>query len=115
MSDKLQFVVCCFKWGLRATSLNDKLKFVGHRSVNLWLARRCARMQKIKVATLICLSHVRGIQRAKAALVSRRFRIPLRAPPGQFVIADTQIKLSLRNIQFDQIAIAHKREGATYE
>src|SRR5436190_21759064 len=79
-------------------------------SVNLRLARRRASMQEIKVATLIGLRHVRGVQRAEAAFISRWFRIPLRAPPGQFVIADTQIKLSLRNIQFDQIAIAHKRE-----
>ena len=78
--------------------------------MNLWLAGRGARMQEIKVTTFICLRNVRSVQGAEAALISRWFRIPLRAAPDQFVIADTQIKLSLRNIQFDQIAIAHKRE-----
>src|SRR5437016_5366476 len=91
-----------FQIRLKSNECQRQTEVCRTSSVNLRLARRRARMQEIKVATLICLSHVRGVQRAEAAFVSRRFRIPLRAPPGQFVIADPQTKVSLRNVQFDQ-------------
>jgi len=47
-------------------SVNDKLKFVEHSLMNFRLRRLATCVQKIKVATLVGLSHVPQVQRSKA-------------------------------------------------
>src|SRR6266852_4830568 len=79
-------------------------------SINLRFTSLTARVQKIKIATLIRLGYVRSVQSSKATLIAWRFRFPLGATAVQLIIVDAQIEFPLSNIQFDQIAIAHQRE-----
>jgi hypothetical protein len=47
--------------------------------MNLWLRRWRARVQKIKITTVLCLGYMRRIQRAKAAFIPTLGWLPLRS------------------------------------
>src|SRR5437870_968576 len=80
-----------FKIRLESNECQRQTEVCRTSSVNLWLARRRARMQEIKVTTLISLSHMRRIQRPEATFVGWRRGLPVCAPLGQFVIAHAEI------------------------
>src|SRR5215813_1068676 len=79
-------------------------------SVNLWLRCLSPRMQKIEVASLICLRDVSAEEGAEATLVTRRRRRPSVAPSRHLFFVDQQIQFSSRHVQFYQISVARERQ-----
>src|SRR6266851_4281292 len=112
------FVFClCFSAARTPTQWGRKCKVQGtdFRSMNLRLRGVGPCLQQIEIATLIGLRDMCRIQGAKASFVTRRIGYPFCAALVQFVIADMQFQLASLNIQFDEIAVLHKRQWPTNE
>ncbi|EYS98004.1 hypothetical protein CF68_31230 [Cupriavidus sp. SK-4] len=67
--------------------------------------------QKIEVTADIGLTDMLEVKHAIAAVESRLRRRPFGSAPFQFLLADQKVQPPSRHVQFNQITIAHKRQG----
>src|SRR5215469_7072191 len=75
------------------------------KSVNFRFRNGSGSLQKIEVATLVCLFDVLHEQLAVATRINLPFRPPCLAAPGKLILADPHIQQTLFDIKFNDIAL----------
>ena len=81
--------------------------------MNLRLRRRCRTFQKIKIASFVRLPDMFREQLAESTFELARFRYPLLAAFGKFLLADFKVELAARNVEFDDVTCFHQRKRST--
>src|SRR5665213_1055060 len=89
--------------------------FSGKAASVIVARHRCtaAAHEKIEVDSVVRLQHMVDIEFHVAALAVRRRWIPRSAPARELGVVDVEVKLAGGNVERDEIAIAHQREGTS--
>src|SRR3954468_1465893 len=95
-------------WKLEAGNRQLKL-------INLWFSNGGRAFEEVEVAAAIGLRDVQRIEMPEAARVLRFGPFPLGAPARQLRIVDAQRETARGNVELDDVAVAHEREGAPDE
>ena len=85
--------------------LNHKIRALKRKSVNFRFRNRSGSLQKIEVATLVCLFDVLHEQLAVAARINLLFRPPCLTAPGKLIVADAHIQQTPLDVKFNDIAL----------
>ena len=72
-------------------------------------------LEEIEVAALVGLRDVLLVERAEAALVARRRRLPRGAAARELGVAHLELELARRHVELDQVAVPHERERTADE
>src|SRR5205085_1516067 len=68
--------------------------------------------QKVEIGAVACLQHLVDVKLPVAALERRLRRLPARTARGELALAHQELKLALRHVELDLVAVAHERERA---